>query len=158
MFLAMSLTGSMMAEGDHTVLKINLANGKVVMLWLGDAPVISHEYNKKNKEFELTVVAKDATATFPVSEVQKAEFAEIPAGMNELTIASDESFVFRDGKTAQLRGVRGKVNVYSIDGKKMAAKITILDEESVNVDMSALQDGIYMISVQNGRTYKVVKR
>lgn len=148
----------LMAEGDNTALKVSLTDGKSIVLWLGSQPSISHQYDETQGTYLVTIVSEETTVTYRVDEIVKAEFCETPTSIEEVTQMAEESFTFRSGNTAHLRGINGKVSVFSIDGKKVAASITAAGNDGADVDLSALPNGTYIISVSNGRTFKVLKR
>lgn len=147
-----------MAEDDHTALRVSLNDGQVVTIWLGDMPVISNVYVKESGSYVMTVTSSDATFTFPVEEVKKADFISTPTSVEELEANDGESFAFTDGRCVHLRGIKGKVSVYSLDGKAVNADVKYAGESSVDVDLSGLHVGTYLVCVANGRTYKVMKR
>lgn len=152
------LSSGVMAEDDHTAMQVNLTNGKVVTIWLGDMPTITHEYVKESDSFVVAITGRDATFTFPIEEVQKALFIDTPTSVEELEMKEGESITFTDGRCVHLRGISGRVSVYGTGGEKVNADVKYASESSADIDLSGLKDGVYVVSVANGRTYKVVKR
>ena len=104
--------------------------------------------------------SSDATAPQDISTlfIDDLSFEYYNADINETSESNDFS-VFPNpaqGKaTIQLNGNYNEINIYNVIGRKIYSSITNKNQEVV--DISTFSNGVYMIEVSNGTTYRTEK-
>lgn len=155
-FLAIGAWTGAMSQDVGYIMRVNLVNGTVDEYLVADHPYVS--FAKES----ITVSSSMVTTTYATNDVANYTFAEMDANDIEEVI-HEESNVnmivkYLDGETVEIRGIGNvQVTVYGVDGRKLNADIVRM-ENGVNVSLSALPSGTYIINIKNSKSVKVLKR
>ena len=126
---------------------ITNTDGTVNKFALQDAPVLTYEGNN------LVVTCNDATLTTALGDIEQWSFemADLD-GIDEAETTPKAILSF--GK-ANLTGLKSGsiISIYSIDGKAVSS-LRADGEGNVNIDLSQLPGGIYIIRTPN-QSYKI---
>lgn len=76
-FMAMSTAA--MAQQDNSTLQVNLKNGQVQRVSLAYQPSIQHYFDKESETYRVSIVTKQKTYDYAITEVQRYTFTDAPA-------------------------------------------------------------------------------
>lgn len=145
------------ADDVSYIMRVNLVNGTVDEYLVADHPRV--DFVKET----IYVSSAALSATYATSDVESYTFVDAnPSAIEEVQQTQDNldmSVKFVDGETVEIRGkvAADGIAVFSIDGRRMNAAVTLSDG-GVNVSLSGLPTGAYIINIKNGKSVKVLKR
>ena len=169
LLLCAMMASNLYAEDVEYIMYVNLKDGTNVSFVLSEKKPEVGCYDGKMTIFygsHYTVVDSTETSWYSIrdnivferSQVKDLTFG-IATGIEE--VKSDNhhiAFDLSQSNFVRIRGLKSKdrVEVYSLDGKKVLVPTTIQDSEAV-VDLSGRPRGVYMVSVNGSFTFKIMK-
>ena len=156
-FLAIGAWTGAMSQDVGYIMRVNLVNGTVDEYLVADHPRVSFIKDS------LFVSSAVLSANYAVDDVANYTFVDTNSTYIEEVYQKNDnlnvSVKFIDGETVEIRGIEtdASIAVYAIDGRKQNATVVFVDD-GVNVSLSALPSGAYIITIKNGKSVKVLKR
>lgn len=153
----LSTSISTFAENVDYVMHVTLTNGKVDTYIVGSHPNVYFD-----KDYT-TIASYELTTSYETSQIESYTFADINATSIEEVINGNEAggvFVkFVDGVTVQVRGISPEtiVRTYSLTGELQSPIISTLSD-GVDISLSMLPAGTYVVKIGNEKSIKIQKR
>lgn len=163
------MTAGALAENEEYVMYVNLTDGTNMEFVLSEKKPFVDCYEGEMTIYygsHYTVVDSTETSWYSIrdnivferSQVKDLTFG-IATGIEE--VKSDNhhiAFDLSQSNFVRISGLKSKdrIEVYSLDGKKVLVPTTIQDSEAV-VDLSGRPRGVYMLSVNGSFTFKIMK-
>ena len=151
MLLICGMCQSALAEGESK-LTLLFKDGHKQSYVLATRPKVTFDDSK------LYVASKDVSDEYVLAEVNKFVFDDI----KETAIAEVKDgecrLTFVDGTTVVVEGIGASkaVSLYDVAGKSLAATKADANGKAV-VSLASCQPGVYVVSVEGGKAYKVIK-
>ena len=137
------------AEENVTCMVLTLTDGTVNRFALTDTPMVTYEGEN------LVVSTGDEQFTTALSGISQLTFEQVSTGISEMVEESPKP-IFTPGQ-ARFEGLKthAAVSIYTIDGK-MLSSMRASEEGIVNIDLSTLPQGVYILRTPN-QNYKIKK-
>ena len=148
-------TGSK-AENVGYAMRVTLVNGKVDTYIVADHPSVVFDYEYT------TIQSSSVSAKYATDSIANYTFADIATSIKEVnaTETVEDLYVkFVDGVNVHIRGINPNaiVRVYSLNGQLQGPDMEYLPN-GVNISLSSLPTGTYIINIDNKKSFKVLKR
>lgn len=156
-FIALMACMGAKSQDIGYVMRVNLTDGTVDEYLVADHPTVSFGKDK------VTVQSASVWATYATGDVKEYTFVDANATSIEGTTSTehkaDVSITYVDGENVIIRGINPNtpVRVYSLDGQMQKA-VTTHTTDGVNISLSPLSVGTYIININNEKSIKVLKR
>ena len=154
MLLSWTMAAGVMAEDISTVC-VNLKDGSKVMFVLPyQAPVITYAKGMMNINDGALTFKRDEVESLTVEE-KNSETVGIRRAQ---TTRTDIRFDLTHSDVVHVSGLKDadRLQIYGLDGKSVNATVTRQDGEAT-VDLSQQPRGVYMVSVNQRFTFKMMK-
>lgn len=143
------------ADGDDAsvdMLVLKLADETTAQFMLADKPAISFADGK------LAVTSQSASTEYAQSDVTEFHFEKYdPSTAIGKTTGSQFAFAYSDNATVSITGTKApKATLYTADGKLVKSVRTA--GGSVTVSLADCQAGVYVLTLENEHTFKVIKK
>lgn len=157
-FLALCAWSGAWAQDANYIMRVTLQDGTVDEYRVADHPFVSFDK-------DLTIVkTQSLSAEYATDNVKEYTFVESTStGIEEKKADPKEevniSIQFTDGENVLIQGIapEASIRVLSLDGRTQNARITPM-AGGANVSLQALPSGIYLISINNKKSFKVLKK
>lgn len=143
------------AQDWQSAIVIEKTDGTNLCIYLSDKPEL--EYGAST----IDIVSDAMQTSLERKLVRKCYFADEAVSIDEVTSdnGNKKDFVFKytDGKTVELNGETNIARVYTIDGRKLSVPCTVTGGKTI-IDLGSLPQGTYVITVNDGQSFKVTRR
>lgn len=156
-------TTSILADDVNYVMKIALLDGTVDTYVVDERPQVTLD-DKFVKVWTNDISARydaNAVANYTFADIAKKDIREMQEGGD---IADPESvigitFKYVDGETMIVSGIKADdtISCSSLSGQRVDAEIDRY-RDSANISLRNLAPGTYIISINNSKSIKVLKR
>lgn len=154
----MLLSGTMLrAEHISYVMRVTMTDGSVKSFLLTDRPVVSVD------EKTVDISSNTISASYKASDIKDYTFVDGSKTVIEDTPADEltQNLTVKclDGVHVSVRGVDTpvRVQVFSIAGAKVQADLSQVSD-GVDIDLSQLAPGVYVIDINGKDSFKIQKR
>lgn len=139
-----------LAEGESK-LTLLFKDGHKQSYVLATRPKVTFDDSK------LYVASNDVSDEYVLADVNKFVFDDIQTAIAEVK-DGECRLTFVDGTTVVVEGigVSKAVSLYDVAGKSLAATKADASGKAV-VSLASCQPGVYVVSVEGGKAYKVIK-
>lgn len=149
-FLLVSIISK--AESDRLLI-FETTGGVKVSIALSENPELTFSGQT------MIVTTNTQTQKIEISSIAKWYYENVPTGINPIK-SYDKPIISKTNNEIIVEGLSStpKVQVYSIDGKKQAVKVSLDDGGRSIINLSSLPKGVYVVSINKFNTIKIFKQ
>ena len=138
--------------GTEVELKVLMTDGTSVSFPLTGKPVITYESG------DMVVSAPNGKFSYKRESVKELRFDDPTLGLNAVGV--DDINVCINGGEVIIHGIDSGngIKVMDIQGREMGAPVSVMDGQSVKVDLSSLTKSIYIIVIPNHQPLKIITK
>jgi hypothetical protein len=152
LFFSMALSMTPMFASENKALIVELQSGSQTTFFLSEKPVLTFANHV------LKIVINQESCDYEISNVKYFYFSDQSSDVQQLK-ANNVNIVYQSKDKVVIEGVseNDQIQIYSAKGI-MQKGIVGRNGNNVEVSLSALPTGVYLISVQNKQTIKIFKK
>lgn len=137
-------------EADAQVLVLKFSDAKTANFYLADQPVITFDDGK------FVVTSGTAVAEYAQADVTEYYFASVPTAVQDHAVGTF-SFKYNDNAHVYVSGTKAaKAALYDVSGKLVST--AAVTDGSVTVSLEGCAPGVYVLSLENDHSFKIIKK
>lgn len=139
------------AEAEAQVLVLKFSDATTADFYLADKPVIGFSDDK------IVVTSGSAEVEYDQSAVTEYYFASSPTSSIQGNAAGAFTFKYTDNARVYVSGTKAaKASLCDMSGKQISA--SAVDGGKVTVSLDGCAPGVYVLNLENEKSFKIIKK
>lgn len=148
--LSATIVRATTADADPQVLVLKFADATTAEFLFADTPEITFGDGK------LVVTCTNGTTEYDESNVAEYYFIDTPTAIGQTTIGH-LTFRYTDNSHVYVEGTRAtQAQIYDLAGKLLQTQPVV--DGTVDIDLSSLPTGTYILNLTNDHSFKIIRK